>query len=80
MARQLTITVEDEVAEKLEKARKNGAPVDAAVTEALRGVAARLQTVTAKPFVVRPFDMGEPLIDLTCTGRALEALDELERQ
>jgi hypothetical protein len=30
-------------------------------------------------FVVTPISMGEPLVDLTCTARAIEMLDELER-
>lgn len=82
MARETTITLDDDVAERLEETRRKGVPVDAAVNEAVRTALDRLprESTTRKQFIVRPFSMGKPLIDLTCTGRALEILDELERQ
>jgi len=74
MARQVTITLDDEIAAQLEEeARQSGASLDQAATEAMRRSFA-----PRKKFVVRTFDMGKPLIDLECTGRALEEQDRLE--
>lgn len=74
MAKQLTITLDDELAAQLEKeARQTGASLDETVTGAMRrGLAPQ------KRFVVRTFNMGKPLIDLECTGRALDEQDRLE--
>lgn len=74
MARQVTITLDEELAAQLEEeARQTGASLDETVTGAMR------RGLTAgKRFVVRTFSMGKPLIDLECTGRALEELDRLE--
>jgi len=74
MARQVTITLDDDVAAELEKeARESGASLDQAAVDAMRrGLEPR------KRFVVRTFDMGKPLIDLTSTAQALEELDRLE--
>jgi Arc/MetJ-type ribon-helix-helix transcriptional regulator len=82
MARETTITLDDDLAERLDEQRRKGVSVDAALNEAIRDVLERLgrESTPRKPFVVRPFSMGKPLIDLTCTGRAIERLDELERQ
>lgn len=79
MARQLTITLDDETAEKLEQTRRTDASVDLAVNEAVRKVLDE-RAVTAKEFVIHPVHMGELLIDISCTGRALEYLDELDAQ
>jgi hypothetical protein len=74
MARQVTITLDDDVAEKLEKeARQTGTSLDQAATDAMRRALTQ-----PKKFVVRTFDMGKPLIDLECTSRALDELDLLE--
>jgi hypothetical protein len=74
MARQVTITLDDDVAALIEdEARRTGTPLEQAVAGAVRrGVEA------ATPFRIRAFSMGEPLIDLECTGRALEELDRLD--
>jgi len=74
MARQVTITLDDDVAAELEKeARHTGASLDQAAIDAMRrGLA------PPKKFVVRTFNMGKPLIDLECTGEALDELDRLE--
>lgn len=80
MARQLTITLDDDVAERLDaEARSKGAPIDQVVNEHLR----RQNEAAAeprRPFRVRAFNMGEPLIDLECTASALEELDRLDAQ
>jgi hypothetical protein len=74
MARQVTITLDDDVAAKLEnEARESGASLDQAAVDAVRRGLERRKT-----FVVRTFDMGKPLIDLTSTGQALEELDRLD--
>lgn len=81
MARQITLT--DEVAALVEQAaERSHKPVDEIANEVLRK-APELKAEPAiepKPFVVRAFDMGRPLINLDCVGRALEELDELERE
>jgi hypothetical protein len=75
MARQLTITLDDDVAEKLDaEARSKGAPIDQVVNDRLRGHDAEAAQ-PRRPFRVRAFRMGEPLIDLECTASALEELD-----
>jgi hypothetical protein len=80
MVRQVTITLDDDVAARLEEeARRTGVTVNAAVIEALREKLSPPRP-EAKPFKVHARNMGEPLIDLECTGRALEMLDELERK
>jgi Ribbon-helix-helix protein, copG family len=74
MARQVTITLDDDLAAQLEEeARQSGASFDQAATEAVRR-----SLTPKKKFVVRTFDMGKPLIDLECTGRALEEQDRLD--
>ena len=72
MARQVTITLDDELEAQLEaEARRTGTPLEQTVAGAVRrGV--------ATPFRIRAFNMGKPLIDLECTGRALEEQDRLE--
>jgi hypothetical protein len=76
MARQLTITLDDEMMARLEEeARQKDASLDEAVTGALQRALA-----PQKRFVVRAFDMGEPLIDLDCTARALDEQERLDNQ
>jgi hypothetical protein len=73
MARQVTITLDDDVAALIEEeARRNGTPLEQAVAGAVR------RAMIPSPFRVRTFSMGKPLIDIECTGRALEELDRLE--
>ncbi|MDQ3281294.1 MAG: ribbon-helix-helix protein, CopG family [Acidobacteriota bacterium] len=77
MARRVTITLDDELAEKLEaEAGRRGTSLDQAVNEAVR----KMVETAPRQFVVEARDMGKPLIDLDCTGRALGYLDELERK
>jgi len=82
MGSELTIPLDADLAKQLEEARRAGAAVDEAVNEAVnetvRRVLKDLTPVTPKAFVVRSGNLGVPLIDLDCTGRALEMLDELE--
>jgi hypothetical protein len=74
MARQVTITLDDDLAAQLEEeARRTGTPLEQAVAGAVRRA-----VVAPAPFRVRTFNMGKPLIDLECTGRALEELDHLD--
>ena len=74
MARQVTITLDDELEAQLEEeARRTGTPLEQAVAGAVRRA-----VVAPTPFRLRTFNMGKPLIDLECTGRALEELDRLE--
>jgi len=71
----MTITLDEDVAAKLarEAERTGSAPQDLA-NEALRR---NLDPASGQPrkFVVHARNLGTPLIDLECTGRALEMLD-----
>jgi hypothetical protein len=84
MGPQLTITLDEDLAEQLQEARRTGTAIDEAVNEAANDAVRRVlkdrAPVTPKPFVVRSRKLGVPLIDLDCTGRALEMLDELEQK
>jgi hypothetical protein len=74
MARQVTITLDDDVAALIEdEARRNGTPLEQAVAGAVRRA-----VVAPTPFRIRTFNMGKPLIDLECTARALDEQDRLE--
>jgi hypothetical protein len=77
MTRQLTITVDDDVAETLDQeARRTGASVDEAVNAAVRR---GLRPVRPR-YQVQTFDLGPPLINIDCTADALEVLDAAERE
>jgi hypothetical protein len=82
MAGELTIRLDEDVAELLEKSRRTGKSVDDAVNEAandaVRKVLQELAPVVRKPFVIHPRNMGPLLIDIECTSRALAMLDESE--
>lgn len=82
MAGELTIRLDEDVAELLEASRRTGKSVDEAVNEAandaVRKVLQELAPVARKPFVIQPRNMGPLLIDIECTSRALAMLDELE--
>jgi hypothetical protein len=81
MARQVTITLDDDVAKRLERdAARTGTTVNDVVNEAVRKLLPPVDSAATAPFVVRARNLGKPLIDLECTSRALELLDELERQ
>jgi len=70
-----TITLDDDVAEKLEvEAAREGVSLDQVVNEALRS-----EIKPRKRFEVRPLDAGTPLLDLHCVGRVLDELDEFDR-
>jgi hypothetical protein len=74
MSRQVTITLDDDVAALIEdEARRTGTPIEQAVAGAVRRA-----VVAATPFRIRTFNMGKPLIDLESTGRALDEQDRLE--
>ena len=73
MARQVTITLDDDLAAIIEdEARRTGTPIEQAVAGAVR------RAVAPRPFIVRTFDMGEPLIDIECTAGAIDEQDRLE--
>ena len=82
MGPQLTITLDEDVAEKLQEARRAGTAIDEAVNDAandaVRRVLREMALITPKPFVVHSRYLGVPLIDLDCTSRVLDMLDELE--
>jgi hypothetical protein len=80
MARQLTITVDDDVAARVEETRRTGAPVDAALNAAARAVLERFEPRPARRFVVRPFNLGKPRISLDCISAALEAEDAAQQK
>jgi hypothetical protein len=84
MAGELTLKLDDDVAEMLEESRRAGTPADDAVREAAnaaaRQVLKELTPVTRAPFVVRPREMGPLLIDIECTSRVLAMLDEMDKK
>lgn len=78
MTRRVTIEFEDDVAVKLEReAERVGKTRDEIVNEVMRDQLPDGRIVTT-PYLVRARNLGKPLIDLDCTSRALELLDELE--
>ncbi|HYI13186.1 MAG TPA: hypothetical protein VEK57_29335 [Thermoanaerobaculia bacterium] len=80
MARQVTITLDEDVAAKLEgEARRTGISAEDVANTTLRQ---SLPDAEVQPvrFKVRPRHMGVPRIDLECTGRALAMLDELDEK
>jgi hypothetical protein len=80
MAREMTITLDDDVAAKLEQEAQR---VEVTPNEIINATLRRTLPETAtlrRPFTVRARNLGVPLIDLACTARALETLDELERK
>lgn len=68
------MTLDDDVAAHLDaEAQRKGVPEEEVVNEALRrGLEGK------KRFEVRPFDMGRPKIDVTCTSAAMSVLDQPE--
>ncbi len=73
-----TITLDPDVAERLEaEAARTRRTVDEVGNERLRE---RLPAARSagQPFRVRARNLGVPKIDLSCTGRALATLDEME--
>lgn len=74
----LTVTLDEEVTATLNReAERIGKTPDEIVNETMREKFP-VRGVAPKPFVVRARNLGKPLIDLDCTGRALEILDELD--
>ncbi|HEX6158754.1 MAG TPA: hypothetical protein VF111_01225 [Thermoanaerobaculia bacterium] len=82
MARQITLTLDDDVADRIERAAEQShRPIEEVATEMLRKAPVPIsKVIEPKPFVVRSYNMGKPLIDLDCIGRALEEMDRLERK
>jgi hypothetical protein len=76
MARQVTITLDDDVAEKLDReARRIGATPDEIANLALRRNL-RDSEVKAAPFTVRPRHMGSWTgLNLDCTERLLNEVE-----
>jgi predicted transcriptional regulator len=72
MARQVTITLDDDVAEKLDReARLIGAPISEVVTQKLRQA-----TAERKPFKVYARDLqARPGVDFECAARLLSEDD-----
>lgn len=78
MARQLTITLDDETAERLEaEAQRTGASFDEIANGAMRR---GLGTDSRRTFEVRPFNLGKPTVSLDCVAEALEAEDAAEKR
>jgi len=79
MGRETTITLDEDVAARLDReSQRTGVTPEEIVNATLRRTLVPVD-IQARPFKVRPRSLGKPLVDLECTGRALEALDELER-
>jgi hypothetical protein len=77
-----TLTLDDDVAAKLEaEARRTGLSFKETVNTVLRvGLDAKSGKGPRKPFKVRAFDMGKPLINLDNIGEALAELDRREQE
>jgi plasmid stability protein len=78
MARTVTLDADVEARLNAEAERRGTAPEELANEVLRRGLEGEPET--RRKFVVRARHMGKPLIDLDCTGRALQSLDELERR
>jgi hypothetical protein len=77
MGRRMVI-LDDEVAESVDReAELRGKTADEFVNDMIRATLPPRER-TAEAFEVRARSLGMPLIDLDCTARALETLDELE--
>jgi hypothetical protein len=75
-----TLTLDADVEAKLEReAQRSGTDPQQLANEVLRRELAA-EVEPGRKFVVRARDLGKPLVDLDCTGRALEMLDALERK
>ncbi|MBO0839578.1 MAG: CopG family transcriptional regulator [Sciscionella sp.] len=73
-----TVRLDDDVAAAVEKLRKErNISLSEAVNELARAGLPR-QRGPRKPFVQQTHDLGEMLVDVTCTGEVLEYLDSLE--
>jgi predicted transcriptional regulator len=81
MTRQVTITLDDDVAARLEReALRAGRTADEIVNEAVRVRLPQVEERPARPFVVRARSMGvRPGVNFDCIGRLLDELDEEER-
>ena len=76
-----TIRLDDDVAARLEEAaRRAQKTVDEFGNEVLRENVANAPEPLRKPFHVRARNMGPFLIDVSCTGRALAMLDEMDEK
>ncbi|MFL6246109.1 MAG: ribbon-helix-helix protein, CopG family [Thermoanaerobaculia bacterium] len=73
MARQVTITLDDDVAEKLDReARRIGAPITEVVTRKLRDATAE-PPIRREPFKVYARDLqARPGVDFECVSRLLD--------
>jgi Ribbon-helix-helix protein, copG family len=82
MARQLTITLDDETAKKLEEqSHRAGVTVEDAVKEAVQGRVDGTTTKSGRPFKVWAKDLGaRPGVNFDCPWKLLDELDELERE
>jgi hypothetical protein len=72
-----TLTLDDDVAAKLEaEARRTGLSFKETVNTIIRlGLKARRGQAVAKPFKVKPVDMGKPRINIDNIQEALDYID-----
>lgn len=81
MAKRTTVTLDDDVAAKLdETARRTARPFREVLNETIRrGLNPPRRPAGMKPFKVRPSDLGaRPDIDFDCISRLLDMLDRGE--
>jgi hypothetical protein len=77
MARQLTVTLDDDVAATLdEETRRTGTSVDETVNAAVR----RGLRPANVPFQIETFNLGPPRISIDCTAAALEYEESAEEE
>ena len=84
MAKQKTLMLDDDVAQRLdEAARVSGQPQEIVGNEVLRRAleSSLEKPLLREPYRVQPFDLGQmrPGFSLDCTGELLGQLDEIER-
>jgi len=75
-----TLTLDEDVEARLEReAQRMGTAPEELANDVLRRALGAADEPRRK-FVVRARHLGKPLIDLDCTGRALQSLDEVEQK
>lgn len=78
MARQITLTLDDDVMDRIERAaERSHKPLDEVANEMLRKAPEAVEPqIVPQPFVVRARDMGaRPGVDFTCVWKLLDDVE-----
>jgi hypothetical protein len=80
MGRQVTITLDDDVAERLAEARREGVPVERAVNDAVRRALEPHPPRLTSPFTVEARDLGARRgVNFDCAWKLLAELETADR-